>query len=46
MELTLQNPAPIAAKTSPKAKTIVFCMELRGVSREWHEVKGNLGRFP
>jgi DoxX-like family len=24
MELTLQNPALIAAKTSPKAKTIVF----------------------
>jgi hypothetical protein len=46
MELTLQNPALIAAKTSPKAKTIVFCMELWGVSREWHEVKGNLGRFP
>jgi hypothetical protein len=29
-----------------EAKTIVFCMELWGVSREWHEVKGNLGRFP
>jgi hypothetical protein len=30
MELTLQNPALIAAKASPKAKTIVFCMEIWG----------------